>query len=91
MKLTSIVGGLAVAVLVAASGPAQVTAAEGQEKVTLTGCAVKGNGDGDGFLLANSCGADDPHDHYADPGRVDGQLDNDQRDEAGPDPLLARR
>ena len=54
MKLTSIVGGLAVAVLVAASGPAQVTAAEGQEKVTLTGCAVKGNGDGDGFLLANS-------------------------------------
>ena len=54
MKLTSIVGVLAVAALVAASRPAQVTAAGGQEKVTLTGCAVKGNGDGDGFLLANS-------------------------------------
>jgi len=38
--------------LVAASGAAPVRAAE--EKVTLVGCAVKGNGDGDGFLLANS-------------------------------------
>ena len=54
MKLTSIVGALTAAALVAASAPALVTAAEGQEKVTLTGCAVKGNGDGDGFLLANS-------------------------------------
>ena len=54
MKLTSIVGALAATAFVAASKPAQVTAAEGQEKVTLTGCAVKGNGDGDGFLLANS-------------------------------------
>lgn len=25
-----------------------------QEKVTITGCAVKGTGDGDGFLLVNS-------------------------------------
>jgi len=53
MKLTSIAGALAVTALVAGSGPVGV-AAEGQEKVTLTGCAVKGNGDGDGFLLANS-------------------------------------
>ena len=54
MKLTSIAGAMVVTALVAGSGPVQVTAAEGQEKVTLTGCAVKGNGDGDGFLLANS-------------------------------------
>ena len=51
MKLTSIVGTLVMTALVAL---AQVSAAGDQEKVTLTGCAVKGNGDGDGFLLANS-------------------------------------
>ncbi len=28
----------------------------GEEKVTVTGCAVKGDGDGDGFLLVNSVG-----------------------------------
>jgi hypothetical protein len=54
MKLTSIAGAMVVTAIVVGSKPAQVTAAEGQEKVTLTGCAVKGNGDGDGFLLANS-------------------------------------
>jgi hypothetical protein len=54
MQLTSIVGTIVVAALVAGSGPGQLTAAGGQEKVTLTGCAVKGDGDGDGFLLANS-------------------------------------
>ena len=53
MKLMSIGGAIVVIALVVGSRPAQVTA-EGQEKVTLTGCAVKGNGDGDGFLLANS-------------------------------------
>jgi len=52
MKMTSMVGAMVVTGLVAASGPVPVRAAE--EKVTLVGCAVKGNGDGDGFLLANS-------------------------------------
>ena len=50
MKLMSTAGVVALA-LVAYAGP---TAVEAQEKVTLTGCAVKGNGDGDGFLLANA-------------------------------------
>jgi len=54
MKLMSIAGAMAVTAFVAGSGPVQLRAAEGQEKVTLTGCAVKGDGDGDGFLLANS-------------------------------------
>ena len=54
MKLTSIAGAMVVTALAAGSTLTQVTAAEGQEKVTLTGCAVKGDGDGDGFLLANS-------------------------------------
>jgi hypothetical protein len=54
MKLTSIGGAVMAAVLLAGTGTAEVKAADGQEKVTLTGCAVQGNGDGDGFLLANS-------------------------------------
>ena len=54
MKRTSIFGALAVTTLVAANSPVSVGATQDQEKVTLTGCAVKGNGDGDGFLLANS-------------------------------------
>ncbi len=52
MKLTSIAAAMVLTALVAGTTPADVTAAG--EKVTLTGCAVKGNGDGDGFLLANS-------------------------------------
>ena len=52
MKLTSIAAAIVLTALAIGSRPARVTAAE--EKVTLTGCAVKGNGDGDGFLLANS-------------------------------------
>jgi hypothetical protein len=52
MKLTSIAAAIVLTALVAGSRPAHLTAAD--EKVTLTGCAVKGNGDGDGFLLANS-------------------------------------
>jgi hypothetical protein len=52
MKLPSIVGAMVVTGLVAAGAAAPVSAAE--EKVTVVGCAVKGNGDGDGFLLANS-------------------------------------
>ena len=51
MKLMNIAGAMVVIGLVA-SGGAPGRAAE--EKVTLVGCAVKGNGDGDGFLLANS-------------------------------------
>jgi len=53
MKLTSIAGAMVVTALAAGSTFTQVTAAGAQEKVTLTGCAVKGDGDGDGFLLAN--------------------------------------
>jgi hypothetical protein len=54
MKLINIVGVTALAL--AASNPsvgAKAAAAQ-NEKVTLTGCAVKGSGDGDGFLLANA-------------------------------------
>ena len=28
------------------------------QEVTIVGCAVKGNGDGDGFLLANATSSD---------------------------------
>jgi hypothetical protein len=54
MKLTGMIGSVAMAALLAGSRPVEVRATESQEKVTLTGCAVHGNGDGDGFLLANS-------------------------------------
>ena len=54
MKLMSIAGLLAATALVTSAGSAQVAASEREQKVTLTGCAVKGDGDGDGFLLANS-------------------------------------
>jgi len=53
MKLMNIAAVVALAVA-AGGGPARLTAAGQNEKVTLTGCAVKGNGDGDGFLLANA-------------------------------------
>jgi hypothetical protein len=52
MKLMSIAGAVVAAAL--SAGTAAVPIAAAQEKVTLTGCAVKGNGDGDGFLLANA-------------------------------------
>jgi hypothetical protein len=52
MKLMSIAGMMVAATLSAGSGTVSLNAA--QEKVTLTGCAVKGNGDADGFLLANA-------------------------------------
>ena len=52
MKLMSIAGAMVAAAL--SAGTAAVPIAAAQEKVTLTGCAVKGNGDGDGFLLANA-------------------------------------
>ena len=92
MKLTaSIVGALVMTALVAGTQPCAGVGGWGPgEKVTLTGCAVKGNGDGDGFLLANSV-EQTTVDHCADPGRFDGQLDDDQRNEAGPGSLLARR
>lgn len=54
MKLTSIIGTMVLTGLVGGSTSADVTAAAGQDKVTVAGCAVKGNGDGDGFLLANN-------------------------------------
>ena len=54
MKLRSIAGALVVTALAAGSAAARLSAAEGQEKVTVTGCAVRGSGDGVGFLLANS-------------------------------------
>lgn len=54
MKLRSITGALVVTALAAGIAPARLSAAEGQEKVTVTGCAVRGSGDGVGFLLANS-------------------------------------
>jgi hypothetical protein len=54
MKMMSIAGVALIATLTGAGGPVQLNAASPQEKVTLTGCAVKGNGDGDGFLLANA-------------------------------------
>lgn len=54
MKLTSIIGAMVLTGLVGGSTSADVTAAAGQDKVTVAGCAVKGNGDGDGFLLANN-------------------------------------
>jgi hypothetical protein len=53
MKLATIVGAVVAIGLIGATAAAPV-AANRQEKVTVTGCAVKGNGDGDGFLLANS-------------------------------------
>jgi hypothetical protein len=53
MKLMSVFGGIVVATVLSGSS-GQVTAAQGQEKVTIIGCAVKGDGDGDGFLLANN-------------------------------------
>ena len=53
MKLTTIVGTVVAIGLIGTTAAAPV-AANRQEKITVTGCAVKGNGDGDGFLLANS-------------------------------------
>jgi hypothetical protein len=53
MKMMSIAGVMVAAALASGAGTASL-AARGQEKVTLTGCAVRGNGDGDGFLLANA-------------------------------------
>jgi len=53
MKRTTIFGGaLVMTALVAGLAPTAVTAQD--QKVTITGCAVKGSGDGDGFLLANT-------------------------------------
>ncbi len=53
MKMSSCVAMLTT-VFAMGSMPAQVGATRSQEKVTLVGCAVRGDGDGDGFLLANS-------------------------------------
>jgi hypothetical protein len=55
MKLTSICAVCALALGTAAVGAAPAAvAAPDDKKVTVTGCAVKGDGDGDGFLLANT-------------------------------------
>lgn len=56
MKLFGITG-LAMtvaAVVVSGANAIQASAQTEDQKVTLVGCAVKGTGDGDGFLLANS-------------------------------------
>ena len=55
MKKMSIA--LALAAATSAAGAPGTSAAGPQQddkKVTITGCVVKGNGDGDGFLLANA-------------------------------------
>jgi hypothetical protein len=54
MQRINFVGAVVVAMLAGGAAPELATAQAEQEKVTLTGCAVKGNGDGDGFLLANA-------------------------------------
>jgi hypothetical protein len=54
MKLMSIAGVMVAAALASGAGTTPLLAGGAQEKVTLTGCAVRGNGDGDGFLLANA-------------------------------------
>ena len=55
MKLLSTGTAMLLAITVAATASSQRTsAAAGEEKVTITGCVVKGDGDGDGFLLANA-------------------------------------
>ena len=56
MKLMSIIlGATVVSASVASVNVRSLSAASLQEqKVTVTGCAVKGTGDGDGFLLANA-------------------------------------
>ena len=53
MKLMAITGVLALTVA-ATPAPVQLSAAGPTGKITLTGCAVKGSGEGDGFLLANA-------------------------------------
>ena len=53
MRLKSIVGAIVVAGLIGANTATPETA-QGQQNIIVTGCAVKGNGDGDGFLIANS-------------------------------------
>src|SRR5688572_26642381 len=52
MKFTALVGAMAFTALVAGNTSAPLAAQD--REVTLVGCAVKGTGDGDGFLLANS-------------------------------------
>src|SRR5688500_5052535 len=51
MKLMTTVGAALTLTLFAGASP--VVSAQ-ERKVTITGCAVKGSGDGDGFLLANT-------------------------------------
>lgn len=51
MKLTIILGAALTMAMLA--GPETTVATAQDQKVTITGCAVKGSGDGDGFLLAN--------------------------------------
>jgi hypothetical protein len=53
MKLISMCATALALSFVAVAGQTSLDA-RAQEKVTITGCAVKGTGDGDGFLLANS-------------------------------------
>ena len=52
MKLTNTLGVTLTMAMLAGLGTPVATAQD--QKVTITGCAVKGSGDGDGFLLANT-------------------------------------
>ena len=55
MKLMSISGMMVAAAVMAAASPDSVQAIEGaRDPVKVIGCAVKGTGYGDGFLLANT-------------------------------------
>jgi hypothetical protein len=55
MKLMSTAGiAMAIAAFAAINSDSVNASERAQEKVTLVGCAVKGTGDGDGFLLANT-------------------------------------
>ena len=54
MKRTSIGVAFVLTALVGAMAAAGAAEVQDDKKVTITGCVVKGDGDGDGFLLANA-------------------------------------
>ena len=54
MTTTNLVVAAAFIVALGGTAPIAVPAGPADGKVTITGCVVKGNGDGDGFLLANA-------------------------------------
>ena len=54
LRLSSFIAAGALVAFAAGSGRADVYAWAPDQEVTIVGCAVKGTGDGDGFLLANT-------------------------------------